>query len=147
MMHKPFDDNANLAAREALVSLFLPLALTLEADHFRVFLAVCMEDGISLQKLGRLTRLGQSEVIRATSMLESWQAGPDTCGLLHNEMALAKGYRRLSFLTASGKGLRAALQDAFDTDDYAEAAAAFHHFMQQELSAGFSEAAAEMVQA
>lgn len=147
MMHKPFDDNADLAAREALVSLFLPLALTLETDHFRVFLAVCMEDGISLQKLGRLTDLGQSEVIRATSMLETWQAGPDACGLLHNEMALAKGYRRLSFLTASGKALHAALQDAFDTEEYAEAAAAFHSFMQQELSAGFSETAAETVQA
>jgi len=125
--------SAELAAREQRVALFLPLALTVEADHFRVFLAVCMEDGISLQKLGKLTGLGQSEVIRATSMLETWQAGSEDCGLLQNEMELAKGYRRRSFLTEPGKILRAALRNAFETEDYAGAASGFHRFLQQEL--------------
>ena len=137
--------SAELAAREQLVALLLPLALTVEADHFRVFLAVCMEDGISLQKLGRLTGLGQSEVIRATSMLETWEAGSGNFGLLHNEMELAKGYRRRSFLTEPGKNLRAALRNAFEMNDYADAASGLHRFLQQELRAEFSEASIDMI--
>ena len=104
-----------------------------------------MEDGISLQKLGRLTGLGQSEVIRATSMLETWEAGSGDCGLLHNEMELAKGYRRRSFLTEPGKTLRAALRNAFEMNDYADAASGLHRFLQQELRAEFSEASIDMI--
>lgn len=137
MTHHVFDDTADLAAREALIGLFLPLAMTLETDHFRVFLEVCGEDGISLQKLGRLTNLGQSEVIRATSMLESWRdkfavIATDE-GLLYSQMEIAKGYRRQSFLTAQGIALRDRLIQAFGLEHYGTAALDLHGFIQQEL--------------
>ena len=151
MVHTAFDDTEDLAAREALVGLFLPLAMTLEADHFRVFLAVCTEDGISLQKLGRLTDLGQSEVIRATSVLETWQADEADGaphGLLYSRMEIAKGYRRQSFLTAQGIALREALIQAFGAETYTESAFVFHQFVQQELLAqDWSAASADTAQA
>jgi len=128
------------AAQQELVNLMLPLAATLEADHWRVFLAVCEEDGISLQKLGRLTGLGQSAVIRATSVLESGSA-ETTFGLLHTIEEEAKGYRRRSCLTEEGEQLRDNLRIAFGIEDYVEQAIGFHQFLQQELMQHWQQAA------
>ena len=129
-------------AVESLVQAFLPLAATLEADQWCVFLAVCEEDGISLQKLGRLTGLGQSEVIRATSVLENWSAEDgDQSGLLYGAEEAAKGYRRSSYLTPAGKALRDMLRDSFGAEGYAESAFGFHQFLQQELVQQWQQAA------
>lgn len=127
---------------EGLLQALLPLAATLDADHWRVFLAVCEEDGISLQKLGRITGLGQSEVIRATSVLESWSSQDEAePGLLYGAEEAAKGYRRSSHLTAAGAALRDMLRNTFGADDYAEAAYDFHQFLQQELAQQWQQAA------
>jgi hypothetical protein len=134
--------SADNQAVEGLVQALLPLAASLEADHWRVFLAVCEEDGISLQKLGRLTGLGQSEVIRATSVLENWSAAEEAqAGLLYGAEEAAKGYRRSSYLTPAGKALRDMLHKAFGAEDYAESAFGFHQFLQQELAQQWQQAA------
>lgn len=131
----------DLDMQQALVGLLLPIAATLDSDCWRVFLAVCEEDGISLQKLGRITGLGQSAVIRATSMLESWTAeGAATSGLLHSVEEQAKGYRRQSFLTAAGEQLRSALHTAFG-QYYVEQSIGFYQFLQQELAQHWQQAA------
>lgn len=127
---------------QALVSLMLPLAATLEIDHWRVFLAVCGEDGISLQKLGRLTGLSQSAIIRATSMLESWSIETYIApGLLHIIEEEARSFRRLSFLSEEGKKLRDILKTAFGEEDFADQALSFHQFLQQELAQHWQQAA------
>lgn len=136
MINTTFDPAAKPTASEQLVSMFLPLALTLEADHFHVFLQVCAEEGISLQKLGRLTGLGQSEVIRATSVLEQWQADESApAGLLCNHMEEARSYRRLASLTPQGVALRENLRTAFGETSYKATALDFHRLMQEELLA------------
>jgi len=127
---------------EDLVQALLPLAASLDADHWRVFLAVCEEDGISLQKLGRLTGLGQSEVIRATSVLENWSAEEEAeAGLLFGAEEAAKAYRRSSYLTPAGKALRDMLRQAFGAGEYAESAFGFHQFLQHELAQQWQQAA------
>ena len=140
-MSVAMQQSSESSEQQALIGLMLPVAATLEPDHWRVFLAVCEEDGISLQKLGRLTGLGQSAVIRATSVLESWSAGGDTSGLLRSIEEEAKGYRRQSYLTATGLQLRDALQAAFGTEHYVEQSLGFHHFLQQELAQHWQQAA------
>lgn len=127
---------------DLLLQVLLPLAATLESDHWRVFLAVCTEDGISLQKLGRITGLGQSEVIRATSVLEAWSSDDATGGLLACRMdEEAKGYRRSSHLASTGAALREQLRKAFGAENYAEQALGFHQFLQQELAQQWQQAA------
>ena len=134
--------SADHQAAQGLVQALLPLAAALSADQWRVFLAVCEEDGISLQKLGRLTGLGQSEVIRAASVLESWSTeGEVKAGLLYGAEEAAKGYRRSSHLTQTGAALRDMLRNAFGADHYAEAAFDFHQFLQQELTQQWQQAA------
>lgn len=131
----------DLDTQQALVGLLLPMAATLESDYWRVFLAVCEEDGVSLQKLGRITGLGQSTVIRATSVLENWSAeGNAVSGLLRSVEEQVKGYRRQSFLTAAGEQLRSALHTAFG-ERYAERSLGFHQFLQQELAQHWQQAA------
>lgn len=132
----------DMDTQQALVGLLLPIAATLEPDHWRVFLAVCEENGISLQKLGRITGLGQSAVIRATSILENWSAEGDAAsGLLHSVEETAKGYRRQSYLTAAGAQLRDALHAAFGAEHYVEQSLGFHQFLQQELVQHWQQAA------
>jgi hypothetical protein len=121
-------------AAEDLLHVLLPLAVILDADHWRVFLAVCAEDGISLQKLGRITRSSQSEVIRATSVLESWPSDDTTGELLECRIDEdVASYRRSSHLTPAGIHIREKLRNAFGMEGYAEQALSLHQFLQQEL--------------
>lgn len=130
-----------LDKQQALVGLLLPIAATLEPDDWRIFLVVCEDEGISLQKLGRITGLGQSAVIRATSVLESWSVEGDASGLLRSVEEEAKGYRRQSYLTPNGEQLRNVLRDAFGSEHYVQQSLGFYHFLQQELLQEWQQAA------
>jgi hypothetical protein len=114
-------DNDLLSCRspDQVAGLFLPLASTIEIDHFRVFLEVCKEDGVSLQKLARTTNLGLSEVIRATSFLECWQEKDcEEIGLLSCSLKTGKSYRKQVFLTEQGRKLRNSLGALFNGQTY-----------------------------
>lgn len=129
------NDFSSCRPPEQVAKLFLPLVTTIEADHLRVFLAVCKEDGASLQKLARITDLGLSEVIRATSFLQDWQeADCEQIGLLSCSPPSEKGYRKQVFLTAQGHKLRNSLVALFNEQIYAETSLNFHQAFQQALS-------------
>jgi hypothetical protein len=125
---------------EDVVAALLPIAAALDADAWRIFLAVCEEDGVSVHKLGRMSGLGQSAVIRATSVLESWCQENRSCneafetGLLRTVTDTKRHFRRNSYLTAAGVQLREMLRHAFGVNGYVEQALAIHLYLQEALA-------------
>lgn len=116
---------------EDFVSAMLPVAAALDADAWRTFLAVCEEEGISLQKLGRKTGLSQSALIRATSVLESWlDDGMAETGLLRTATDTERYFRRNSFLTPSGVHLHELLLRRLGSERYVEQALDVHRYFQ-----------------
>lgn len=132
-------ENAVPCTEDDFVRVMLPVVAALDIDAWRIFLAVCEEDGISVQKLGRVTGLGQSDVIRATSILESWSLKNHSCsgasetGLLYTVTDTERSFRRKSYLTSAGIQLREVLRGALGRDGYAEPALAFHRYLQEVL--------------
>lgn len=129
------NDLSSCRSPEEMAGLFLHLAATIEVDHFKVFLAACKENGASLQKLARMTDLGLSEVIRATSFLQNWQETDcDEMGLLSCSPQPENGYRKQAFLTAQGHKVRNSLVALFNGQTYDEMSLSFHQAFQQALS-------------